>query len=272
MSTKYYKNIASPAETLNYNGQDILTGEYFLIPAQQEVKWIYDSDILDDLGVKLLVAKSDDGTQDIIDTADALKYLTGEIVEIDEEGRQVLLMAAGKKGWTYIAHSIEIETSILSGVFACDWEGNSRSDITLRHYNNSDVELVAGTQAELDSSCEKTVITFHPSVDFQLISGNIHQISTPTVDIRLWVVGGIINNSGIPWEYPVGTFNIKEFVGGINMKFLSKDDHIETDGRASKLMIKDTGAPYNANQFQFIIRHPVGHQHKLQFVLEYFRE
>jgi len=191
----------------------------------------------------------------------------------DESNRTLVRVVAAKKGWTYLAHPIECTTSLLSnGCYTNDWQDNSRGDVTMRYYNSSDVELVAGTQAELDSNCVKTTITFNPSYDYEIVSGNIHQHTTPTSDVRLWVVGGVIDNSGLPWEYPTNNWNVSEFAGGLNLKYMGDQQQIETDGRASKYMQKTiTGVPYNANQMQVILRHPVGEQTDIMLVLEYFK-
>jgi hypothetical protein len=190
----------------------------------------------------------------------------------DESNRILVRNVAAKKGWTYLAHPIECTTSKLDGCYASDWSGTARGNISMKFYNSSDVELVAETQAELDANCVKTVITFNPDYDYEIVSGNIHQHTTPTSNIRVWVVGGTIDNNGLPWEYPTGTFNVGEFVGGINLKYIGDQDQIETDGRASKYMKKTiTGVPYNANQMQVIIRHPVGEQSDIMLVLEYFK-
>jgi hypothetical protein len=193
-------------------------------------------------------------------------------VEVDSEGRQILRNAFGKKGWSYLAHPIEFTTSKLGACFSEDWQGNSRTDFVFKFYNSSGVELTAGTQAELDSNCVETRITLSPDYDYELISGKIEQHISPSVDIRMWVIGGVIDTTNnYPWEYPTGTFNVKEFASGINLKYMGPDQEIETDGRASKFMCKDKGLPYNANQLQFVIKHPAGHNHDIMILMEYFR-
>ena len=194
--------------------------------------------------------------------------------DTDTEGRQISRNAYGKKGWSYVAHPVEFTTSKLNECFSQDWQGNDRTDFTFKFYNSSGVELVAGTQVELDTDCVETRITIAPDYDYEVISGKIEQHASPSVDIRMWVVGGVINTTtNYPWEYPVdsGIFYVKEFASGINLKFMGADQEIETDGRASKFMCKNKGLAYNANQMQIIIKHPAGHKHDLMVILEYFR-
>jgi hypothetical protein len=217
-----------------------------------------------------------DGSADQIDFDD--NYKTNSNIPLsDTDNRPVTRPVFAKKGWTYLAHPIEFTTSKLNACYANDWLDNSRNNFDFKFYNSSGTELVAGTQAELDANCVETRVTLKPDYDYEIISGNIHQHTKPssTNDVRLWVVGGVIDNTNnYPWEYPAssGVYHVKEFAGGLNLKFMGQEKNIETDGRASKFMGKTkTGVPYNANQFQMIIRHPVGYQHEMMLVLEYFR-
>lgn len=183
------------------------------------------------------------------------------IPERDEAGRQLVRYTAAMKGWTYLAHPLEIETSKLGGCYSKDWEGNNRGDCSMKFYDASDVELT--DQPSIDANCVKSVMTFTPNYDYEIVSGNIHQQATPATDIRLWVIGGALE---------LGAAGVKEFAGGLNLKFMGADEQIETDGRASKYMPKVTeGVPYNTNQLQFIFRHNAGVKHKIMAVVEYFR-
>lgn len=187
-------------------------------------------------------------------------------VEIDTDGRQIIRNATTKKGWRYIAHPFELETSTLDGCYEKDWTESSRGTCTLEFFDDSDTKLIAGTQTELDSDCVKTVLTFFPDFDYDIIGGNVHQYIKPSDDVRLWVIAGAVDLSYLP-----GT--VKEFVGGVNLKFITPENKIETDGRASARLNKTTeGVPVNTNKMQYIIRHPAGYQHQLMIVLEYFRE
>lgn len=192
-----------------------------------------------------------------------------KLQDVDEEGRQVIRPAAGKKGWTYLAHPLEITTSTIGGIFSQDFLGNNRTDVDIELYDGSD-QLITD-QPTADTDCVKTVVTFKPDYDIEIISGNIHQSEKPTSDIRVWVIGGAF---AVATNSPI---SVKEFLSGLNMKYLGIDDHIETDGRASKYMRKDIsslGLPlptYQGNCFQFIIKHDAGTKHGIMSVFEYFR-
>lgn len=272
--SKYIKN----DDTVNHtwSGQIVTPGQYYAIQGTEEIAWMNNAQLLSDIGSGLaIVAKDDTGNSDITDVNEAINYLKNlrTEIEIDTEGRQIQRSAYGKKGWTYIAHPIEFTTSKLGAIYTKDWKGVDRGDCVFKFYDSSGTELVAGTQAELDANCVETRVTIKPAYDYEVISGKIEQHTSPSQDIRMWVVGGVIDDTtNSPWEYPTGNYHAKEFAGGINLKYMGSDQEIETDGRASKYMSQTTaGVPYQTNQFQFIIKHSAGYQHDLMIILEYFR-
>ena len=180
--------------------------------------------------------------------------------EIDSQGRQIIRAAAGQKGWTYLARPIEFEISKIGSLYSKNYLDQDYTDVTIKFYNASNVEV---TSAENESTIVKTVVLLKPNHDYELIAGNVRQIVSPTNDIRVWVIGGIIELGG---DY------VKEFAAGINMKYLGADEEIKTDGRAAKYMTKDiVGVPYQANQLQVIVRHNAGDYHKIMLTFEYFR-
>jgi len=186
--------------------------------------------------------------------------------EVDDDGRQIVKSATTYKGWRYFAHTIEVESATLDSAYSSDYTGADRTDYTLKFYDSENTELTAGTQAELDSDCVKTVITLAPAYDYDIIGGKIHQHTTPLENIRLHVIAGATDLSHLP-----GT--IKEFVGGLNMKFMGVNENIETDGRAgARMNLATEGIPVATNKLQYIITHPAGERHELMIVVEYFRQ
>lgn len=190
-------------------------------------------------------------------------------VEIDSEGRQVQRVAAAKKGWTYLAHFFEFETSKDSSLECTDWQGNTDTSLSIKFYKSDNSEIIdaggyASKQEHLDSECVRTEVVFKPSFDYELVSGSIRLDIESTEDCRLWVVGGVLE---------LGAAATKEFARNMNLKYLGANEIIETDGRASKYMKKDiVGLPYQANQLKFIIKHSTGYKFKIMPTLEYFRE
>jgi hypothetical protein len=257
---KYIKNNDSVSRT--WCGMEVVAGAYYLIQSSEQFRWANDSSVFDSIADDtLIVSKTNDSSGHITDHSDALNYLKDESVEIDDQGRQIIRTAAASKGWTYLADSMEIETSNLTGLYAKDYLGNNNSAITVKFYDASGTELT--TQGTIDTDCVKTEMLFKPSYDYEVVGGNIHHGNTPSSDVRMWVVGGLIE---------LGGAYVKEMVRGMNLKNLGTDDHIETDGRAAKYMKKDiSGVPYQGNQLKFIFKHDAGFKHKVMIVLEYFR-
>jgi hypothetical protein len=182
-------------------------------------------------------------------------------MEIDRQGRQVLRIAAGQAGWSYIAHPIELETSKIGSLYEKLASGVDRGTSTIKFYDVNNAEV---TDPLNEGDIVKTVVLFKPSYDYELISGGLQQIESPNTDVRVWVIGGIIE---------LGGAYVKEFAGGLNMRFYGANESVKTDGRASKYMTKDIpNVPYQANQVQVIIRHDAGVKHRLKLILEYFRE
>ena len=240
---------------------EVQPSDYYLIQAVEEAKWANDSSVLTSIvDETLIVSKSDDSSGHITDYADAVNYLKGDILDIDEQGRQISRVAAGQAGWVYFAHPIEFETAKIGSLYEKDKAGSNRGISTIKFYDVNDAEI---TDAQYEANIVKTVILFKPSYDYELISGNLQQIDAPSTDVRLWVVGGLIE---------LGGAYVKEFAGGINMRYFGANEALKTDGRAAKYMKKDiTGVPYQGNQLQIIVKHNAGIQHKLMLSLEYFR-
>ena len=191
--------------------------------------------------------------------------MVSEDLEIDEQGRQVSRIAAGKKGWSYIAHPFEFETSKFSSLYSKKYDNTDRNDVTIKFYDsNNDEVTTPGLSNVNEETIVKTVITWKPNYDYELIAGSVRQNAQATSDIRLWVLGGILE---------LGSSYIKEFAGGLNLRYIGANEELKTDGRASKYMKKDiTGISYQGNQIQLIVKHDAGVHHKIMLVLEYFRE
>jgi hypothetical protein len=271
----YIKNIDTIDHT--YQGQLIEDGTYFLIPDIDKLKWRNDSTLLADIASgDVLVAKDDSTNNDITDISEAIDYLKNITtnIEINDEGRQVERLDFGKKGWTYLAHPIEFTTAKKDSVFCEDYTGTDRGDCVIKFYDDQGAEITSGVQADLDADCVETRVTLSPGYDYEVISGTVDIHTAITEDVRMYVLGGIIDTTDYkPWEYPAssGVFHVKEFAGGVNFKYISVDQKMETDGRASKFMCKDKGLSYDANQFQFIMKHPAGSKNDFMIIMEYFR-
>jgi hypothetical protein len=240
-------------------GMMIEPSMYYELEHREVIKWQNNSKVLIDISSGDLIVNND--TVDITDVASAINFLKEvDTKEVDTDGRQIIRAAAGKPGWTYLAHPIEFQTAKLNSVYDKDKDGTDKGISSIKFYDVNNTEITA---VENQSSITKTVLLFKPGYDYELVSGSVQQINTPSSDLRVWVVGGIIEYGG-PY--------VKEFCSGVNMAFFSPEESLKTDGRAAKYMKKDTtGVPYQTNQLQVIIKHDAGYQHRLLLILEYFR-
>ena len=119
------------------------------------------------------------------------------VVEIDAEGRQVTRVAVSNKGWHYQAHSVEFTTSTLDSCYNKDKNGVDLGFTEIKLYNSNGDEIT--TQLDADLNCVKSVITWKPNFDFEIISGNVRQESKETFDMYLYT--GLQVNTGLPAPY-----------------------------------------------------------------------
>lgn len=180
----------------------------------------------------------------------------------DITGRNVIRVAASNKGTSYVGHFFDFTTCKLNSLVCKDWEGNADMSLDTKYYKSDGTELT--TQGDIDLYGVKTVVTFKPMYDYELVSGTVNISASPTDNMRLWVVGGAPE---------LGAAGVKEFIRNLNLKFVSPSETLQTDGRASKFMKKTTmGVPYNTNQLQIILLCDTpGTQHDIMMSFEYFR-
>jgi hypothetical protein len=255
---KYIHNISGSTKT--YRGIEIANGEFYQIPNNLLIGFQTDISVLSDL-LSEEIRTSSNGISDY-STIPIVNhnFLLDDNLEVDTEGRQIIRAAAGSKGWTYFAHPIEFQTAKFSSLYEKNYNVSDRSICSIKFYDANNAEV---TDSQYEADVVKTVVLFKPNYDYEMISGYIRQVERPSTDVRVWVVGGIIE---------LGGAYVKEFAGGINLTYIGADEELRTDGRAAKYMTKDiVGVPYQANQMQIIVRHDAGVQHKIMLVLEYFR-
>jgi hypothetical protein len=95
----------------------------------------------------------------------------------------------------------------------------------------------------------------------EIIGGFLKQLSAPTDDIRLWVIG-------VP-DVAEAYGGSKPFVVNINLKYIGLEEGVRVDGRAPKYM--SYSATYHTNKIRMMIRHPAGVKHKLCMIFELFK-
>ena len=176
----------------------------------------------------------------------------------DVDGSPLMRPKAAKKGWTYAMVPIEIQTATFGSLYSKNVDGTDRAGITLKFYNGSDVEV---TDPADYATIVKTVMTYEPAFDYELIGGTCSQKTKPGSDIRIWVVA-------VP-DVPFAYGGSREMICGVNLDFIDPSDKVNADGRASKLM--SYSATYHTNKMQIVLKHDGGVQHDLMIVFETFR-
>lgn len=178
--------------------------------------------------------------------------------DLDETGRSIIRTAATIKGWHYSALFFTIETS--SGDIYCkDYLGNDINEFNVIRYNSN------GDVTEIDNDAVKTVVTWKPNYDYEIISGNIKQKEKASEDLYLSVTGGLFLE-----HLNDAPYSIKPFVQSMNLAYF---EETRTDGRASKYMKAYTeGAPYPTNRFQYTFTHSAGFKHKALISVEIFKQ
>lgn len=258
MANKYLHNISGSQKV--YLGITLENGDFYQIPSNTLIKFQNDATVMADILANSLRLSSDGITDYSTVNTINLNFLRNEHYEVDAQGRQIIRAAAGQAGWSYIAHPIEFQTAKFGSLYEKSYLAADRNVCSIKFYDVNDAEV---TDAQYEANIVKTVILFKPSYDYEIVGGTLQQIESPTSDVRVWVVGGIIE---------LGGAYVREFAGGLNMAYYSAHESLKTDGRAAKYMKKDiAGVAYQGNQLQIIVRHGAGVQHKLMVTLEYFR-
>jgi hypothetical protein len=181
----------------------------------------------------------------------------------DLSNRDFVRLAITQEGWAFLAHFIECTTSTIGGIYCENYNGQIESQHYAKFYDVDGNEI---TEEAGMGNCVKSVFTIIPSIDYEVVCGEIHQYERPTNNMRLHSIIGAFMPDGTP-------LSVKEFVRNLNMKFKDKAKAIVTDGRAPKLLKKSyAGLPFDANQIQIVINHEAGIKHELMIELEYYRE
>jgi hypothetical protein len=255
----YIKNISGSEKT--FRGNVLADGAYKLIEEHDRLQWYADETIFDHISAdEAQIAKLDDGSADIEDKTQQWKYLAGDLNEYDESGRSIIRTAATIKGWHYHALFFEIETS--TGSIVCkDHNGTDISTTEFSYIRYDDQGDVTTT----DADTVKSVVTWKPAYDYEIISGNLKQKNKAAQDLRMWVTGGVYNELS-----NCTPISVAPFVTNMNLSFF---EETRTDGRASKYMRQTTdGVPFGTNRFQYTFEHAAGFTHKVLISVELFKE
>lgn len=225
--------------------------------------------IITDYGYDLYLIDGDFGITCVLkDSADVLDFETNlkdvsnrPLSDYDDSGRQITRVAFTNKGWHYQAHSVEFTTSTLNSCYNKDKNGVDLGFTEIKLYNSNGDEIT--TQLDADLNCVKSVITWKPNFDFEIISGNVRQESKETFDMYLYT--GLQANTGLPAPY--NWLYVPFTNGGINMKYIGADEPLKTDGRSSKYVKAGTNGDY----FEITLNHGNGNKHSMSVIFEIYK-
>jgi len=183
------------------------------------------------------------------------------ITSSDASGREIITGGLAPRGWTFQFLCFEVETSKLAAIICKDYKGVDVSGLTAKFFNSSDVELVAGTQAELDANCTTTQVDFFPTYDYMIIGGGIIQKTVPSTDMRIWVV--------VVPDIAAASGGSKELIINMNIDYFDSKYEWKLDGRVGKLL--KYHASLKTNKMRMIVKHDTGVKHKVMINYEYYK-
>jgi hypothetical protein len=206
------------------------------------------------------LAQVNDSVADISGISNQIDYLKGIVISPkDNDGATIIRPKAAKSGWTYHLTAPEFTTSTINSLYHKDIAGNDLNESWVKFYDVNNTELT--TQGSCDTDCVKTVFTFEPAWDYEIIGGTIKTFNDITDNIRIWVVA-------VP-DVPAIYGGSKVMAQNINLKFIDSNNGIEADGRVSKFM--QYSNTYHTNKVQMTVRHPAGAKEAMMMAFEVFK-
>jgi hypothetical protein len=247
------KNTKSEADT--WCGMNIEPSVYYEIEALELFRWQNDSKVLLDVATGNLLVNN--GTADLLDISAAINYLKNiDSSPKDSDGATILRQKAAKAGWKAQFHAIRIKTATTNGVHNKDKNGNDLGFCTYTMFNSENQVTTDPTQ------CTKTVVTWEPTHDMEIVGGRLLQKQAATDDVWIYVTAAahIPTNMG-------GSIAFLE--GGVNLQDVADGGEVDFDGRAAKYIAYD--ATYHSGKFEILFKHPVNFQHTSTLVFELFK-
>lgn len=175
--------------------------------------------------------------------------------QTDSDGAYLSREKAAPSGYTFQLHCFEVATANnTDGIKNFDSHLVSLNQVTATFFDSSGAVTTDMTQAV------KSQFDFEPTYDYYIIGGHMRVVAPPEGDVRMCV----ICVPDVP--APVGS---KVMIDNINLKFLTGDNSINTDGRAAKYLAYN--ATYHTNKMRFIFNHGAGVSLAVAIGLEFFK-
>jgi hypothetical protein len=234
-------------------GMEIQPASYYTIQDIELSQWQNNSKVLSDIGAGNLIVN--DGSIDITDVATAINKLKGN-QPTDSSGRLLVRQVAAAAGWKAQFNTVRISTSTTNGFHNKDKAGNDLGFCTYTMYDASN-QVTTNT-----ADCVKTVVTWEPTHDIEVIGGRVFQKSAPTTDMWLYVTVA----AHIPANYG-GSVVFAE--GGVNLSDIGVESQTNFDGRVSKYVAYDS--TNHTGRFEILVKHDAGIQHNFNVLFEFFK-
>lgn len=234
--------------------------EEYSVPTDNSLVFKYAN--LESLLVAVAAGEASIGDGSIFFTTinEQLNYIKGiDTTPKDADGSIISRTKAAKAGWTYHLTAPEFVTATINSLVHQDVSGNNLNEASVKFYDTNNTELT--TQGSCDTDCVKTVFTFEPTWDYEIIGGTLKTLGSVTQNVRVWVVA-------VP-DVSAQYGGSKVMIQGANLKFIDPNNGIEADGRASKYMTYS--ATYHTNKLQVTIKHPAGCKEEIMMAFEVFR-
>ncbi len=179
--------------------------------------------------------------------------------QYDVDKALVVRQKAAKSGWTYAATAFEFLTSKLASIVALNYDGTSKSWITIHLFDVGGVEI---TDPSLVGNAVRTQVDFEPPYDYELIGGEMRITPQLTSDVRFFIIA-------VP-TIPASYGGSKVMAEGLNLKYLNPGNMFSVDGRVSKLL--SYSATNHTNKLRFLFWHNAGVQENLMITVEHYRQ
>lgn len=210
----------------------------------------------DKIEFKCKIDKSNDN-DDKIDFETNFKIKAASMLEpVDAEGAVTSRSKAAKAGWKAQFQTVRISTSTTNGYYNKNKNGGDLGFCTYTMYD-------AQNQITTDeASCVKTILTWEPTFNMELVGGRLFQKHSPTSDIWLYVTAA----AHIPANYGG---SIEFLQGGMNLQDIPESGEVDFDGRVAKYIPYDT--VYHSGRFEILLKHDAGVKHSFSLVFELFK-
>lgn len=252
-----FKSTCLTTKGLHLQFEDLGPQYHIVGPDQNGINWEITLDKL------ILDPVANNGSMianpDVTDFETNFESLCNKVIQqVDSDGAVMSRDKVAPAGWAYQMRMVDIVTATVGSLVNITVAGIDVGDATLSFYDASGTLVTSGAS---NGTIVKTQLDVEPPYDYYIISGQVRMATQPTSDVRIYAVGAP--------DVPASLGGSKQFVNGVNMKFMSTSQGVIADGRAAKWL--QYNATYHTNKMRFIAIHPAGFQFPLGFVLEYYK-